>query len=308
MRIAPDSTSVDTQTIDRITADPLIQRSLWRDALRRFLRNRLAIVGSLILLFLISLAIFADLLAPYNFDKVFLTIRHPVLPFTNPDHILGTDAAGRDYFSRLVYGSRTSLFVGLAGATIAFSIGVPLGAIAGYMGGWIDFVVQRIIEVGTGIPGLIFALLLLSVTGPSVQNLIFVLSITAWIESARITRGQFITIRNREYITAAVALGATSGQIIVRHILPNAISPLLISFSLAVPQFIFAEAGLSFLGLGITEPTPSWGKMVGGSVGTTVRVFWHLALFPTMMIALTLLGFSFVADGLQEALDMTRAE
>jgi oligopeptide transport system permease protein len=308
MNSAPVKAPIDSDSPAGIPLQKLQQRTLWQDALRRYLRNRLAIVGSVILLFLVAVALLADLIAPYNFDRVFFTIRHPVLPFVDPDHLLGTDAAGRDYLSRLVYGSRTSLVIGLVAASIAFLIGVPLGALAGYMGGWVDFVVQRVIEVGTGIPGLIFALLLLAVTGPSVQNLIFVLSITAWIESARITRGQFLALRSREYITAARALGATASQIILRHILPNAFSPLLIAFSLAVPQFIFAEAGLSFLGLGITEPTPSWGKMVGGSVGTTVRVFWHLALFPTMMIALTLLGFSFVADGLQEALDITRAE
>lgn len=278
------------------------------DAVRRFRRNYLAILGLVILLFLIFLAVFADVITVYPYDKVFFTIRHPVLPFTNPDHPLGTDAAGRDYYTRLVYGARTSLFIGIAGASVAFLIGVPLGALAGYFGGWVDFVILRVIEVGTGIPGLIFALLLLSVTGAGVFNLIFVLSITSWIGSARLTRAQFLSLKEREYITAARALGATNRDIIVRHIFPNTISPLLVAFSLAIPMFIFAEAGLSFLGLGITEPTPSWGKMVGGNVGTTVTVYWHLALFPTIMIALTLLGFSFVGDGLQEALDMTQSQ
>lgn len=286
----------------------LKQRSLWQDAFRRFRRNRLAVLGAFILLLLVLMALFADALTQYPYDRVFFTIRHPVMPFENPDHWLGTDTAGRDYYTRLIYGSRTSLFIGLTGAIIAFSIGIPMGALAGYVGGGVDFVVQRIIEVGTGIPGLIFALLLLSVTGAGVWNLIFVLSITSWIGSARITRGQFMAVREREYVTAARALGATSREIIVRHILPNSFSPLLIAFSLAIPQFIFAEAGLSFLGLGITEPTPSWGKMVGSSVGTTITVFWHIAFFPTILIALTLLGFSFVGDGLQEALDMTRSE
>ncbi len=291
-----------------VSPEKIEHRSLWQDSFRRFRRNRLAIVGMVIVGLLLFLATFADIITPYAFDKVFFTIRHPVLPFENPNHLLGTDAVGRDYYTRLVYGSRISLLVGFVGATIAFSIGIPLGAVAGYWGGWVDFVIQRIIEVGTGIPGLIFALLLLSIAGSGLGNLILALSMTSWIGPARITRGQFLSIRNREYVTAAKALGAKTPQILLRHILPNAFSPLLIAFSLAVPQFIFAEAGLSFLGLGITEPTPSWGKMVGGSVGSTVTVFWHLALFPTLMIALTLLGFSFVGDGLQEALDMTRAQ
>lgn len=286
----------------------ILRRSLWLDAARRFRRNRLAMLGLVIVLFLLFLAVFANIIAPHPYERVFFTIRHPALPFVHADHPLGTDAAGRDYMSRLIYGARTSLLIGLATPIIAFSIGVPLGAVAGYKGGKWDLVIQRIIEIGTGIPGLIFALLLLSITGTGLLNVILVLSITAWIGAARIARGQFMANRDREFVTAAIALGATDRQIILRHVLPNAFSPLLIAFSLAIPSIIFAEAGLSFLGLGITEPTPSWGKMVGGSVGTTIRVHWHLALLPTIMIALTMLGFSFIGDGLQEALDVTRSQ
>jgi ABC-type dipeptide/oligopeptide/nickel transport system permease subunit len=138
-------------------------------------------------------------------------------------------------------------------------------------------------------------------------TVILALSVTSWIGPARIARGKFIATREREFVTAATALGATQRQILMYHIFPNAFSPLLIAFSLAIPGFIFGEAGLSFLGLGITEPTASWGKMVGGSAGSNVTVFWHLSLLPTIMIALTMLGFSFVGDGLQEALDVTRS-
>lgn len=313
MSTEQSTTSIETQAPFQaapVALNPQTQerRSLTMDAVRRFRRNRLAMLGFFIVSFLLFLAIFADLLAPYRYDRVFLTMRHPVLPFTNADHILGTDSSGRDYMTRLIHGSRTSLIIGLTAPLIAFSVGVPLGAVAGYKGGWWDFVIQRIIEIGTGIPGLIFALLLLTVAGTGLLNVIIVLSITSWIGSARIARGQFIAVRNREFVTAARALGATDRQIILNHVLPNAISPLLIAFSLAIPGFIFAEAGLSFLGLGITEPTPSWGKMVGGSVGTTIRIYWHLALMPTVMIAMTMLGFSFVGDGLQEALDVTRSD
>ena len=285
----------------------LERRSLWMDAARRFQRNRLAMLGLIIVIVLFFLAIFADVLAPYEYDKVFFTIRHPVLPFANPDHPLGTDAAGRDYLTRLIYGARTSLLIGMTAPLIAFSIGIPMGAVAGFKGGKWDFIILRLIEIGTGLPGLIFALLLLSIFGTGILNVIIALSITSWIGPARIARGQFLATRGREFVTAAAALGATERQILTYHIFPNAFSPLLIAFSLAIPGFIFAEAGLSFLGLGITEPTASWGKMVGGSVGSNVTVFWHLSLLPTIMIALTMLGFSFVGDGLQEALDVTRA-
>ena len=284
------------------------RRSLWGDALRRFRRNRLGMLGLIIVCFLFFLAVFADQLAWYDYKKVFLTIRHPVLPFVNPEHPLGTDTAGRDYMSRLIYGARTSLFIGLLSPCIAFAIGLPLGAVAGYKGGKWDFFISRLIEIGTGLPGLIFALLLLSVLGTGVINVIIVLSITSWIGPARITRGQFLATRDREFVLAARSLGAQELRLLWQHILPNAFSPLLIAFSFAVPSVIFAEAGLSFLGLGITEPTASWGKMVGGSVGTTVTVYWHLALLPTILIALTMLGFSFLGDGLQEALDFTRSE
>ncbi len=291
---------LNPQTIER--------RSLWADAVRRFRRNRLAMLGLVIILFLFFLAIFADIISPHPYDRVYFTMRHPSLPFTHAEHPFGTDAAGRDYLSRIIYGSRTSLFIGLIAPIIAFSIGVPLGAVAGYKGGHWDTAISRLIEIGTGIPGLIFALLLLTVLGTGVLNVILALSITSWIGAARIARGQFIATRDREFVTAARALGATDREIIINHVFPNAFSPLLIAFSLAIPSFIFAEAGLSFLGLGITEPTASWGKMVGGSVGTTIRVYWHLALMPTTMIALTMLGFSFIGDGLQEALDVTRTD
>ena len=293
---------------DRLLDAQQARRSLWGDALRRFRRNRLGMLGLIIVCFLVFLALFADQLAWYDYKKVFFTIRHPVLPFVDPEHPLGTDTAGRDYLSRLIYGARTSLFIGLLSPCIAFTIGLPLGAVAGYKGGKWDFFISRLIEIGTGLPGLIFALLLLSVLGTGVINVIIVLSITSWIGPARITRGQFLATRDREFVLAARSLGAQELRLLWQHILPNAFSPLLIAFSFAVPGFIFAEAGLSFLGLGITEPTASWGKMVGSSVGTTVTVYWHLALLPTILIALTMLGFSFLGDGLQEALDFTRSE
>jgi oligopeptide transport system permease protein len=282
------------------------QRTLLGDAIRRFARNRLAMIGFFILCFLFFLAIFADVIAPYPMDRAnFQAVR--VLPFIDPAYPLGTDNIGRDYLTRLIYGARTSMLVGLLVPLIGFSVGVTLGALAGYLGGTIDFIVQRLIEVFTAVPPLLIALFLLSLTGSGVGNIIFVLSITAWIESARLTRAQFLTFREKEFVTSARALGATDARVIASHVLPNILTPLLVSFTFAVPAAIFAEAGLSFLGIGITEPTASWGKMVGSSIGNTIRVYYHLALFPTILVALTMVGFSFVGDGLQEALDPTRS-
>jgi ABC-type dipeptide/oligopeptide/nickel transport system permease subunit len=285
----------------------IVRRSLLMDAIRRFRRNRLAMIGLVMILLLIFTAVFADVIAPYAYDKADFTIVR-LLPFQNPAHPLGADAVGRDYLTRLIYGARTSLFVGLAVPSITFSVGILLGTLAGYRGGMFDFVIQRMIEVATALPPLIFALILLSIAGQGIGNVILVLSLTGWIESARLTRAQFLSTREREYITAARALGATDRESVFSHILPNSFSPLLIAFTFAVPLVIFAEAGLSFLGLGIAEPTASWGKMIGGSLGSTIRVYYHLPLFPTILVAITMLSFSFVGDGLQEALDVTRSQ
>jgi oligopeptide transport system permease protein len=282
------------------------RRTLWGDAARRFSRNRLAMAGLVFLILLFLIAIFADVIAPYPYDKIDYSI---VLlkPFIDPNHILGADGTGRDYLSRLIYGARTSLEIGIAVPIITFGIGIPLGAFSGYRGKRSDFIVQRVVDVATAIPPNLFALFLLSLIGGGITNVIFVLAVTAWIEPTRLTRAQFLSFREKEYVVSARSLGATDLQIIVNHIIPNALPPLIIAFTFAIPLAIFAEAGLSFIGLGITEPTASWGKMIGAGVGNTIRIYYHLALFPTILVALTMLGFSFVGDGLQEALDPNRS-
>jgi oligopeptide transport system permease protein len=306
--MAGQETAVSIDVHTPVTLKETIkQRSPWADAARRFARNRLAMLGLVILTFLLFLALFADVIAPYAYDKADFSIVY-LKPFVDPAHILGADGVGRDYLTRLIYGARTSMLVGLAVPLIAFSVGVPLGALSGYLGGRADFLIQRIVEVATAIPQLLFALFLLSVVGGGIGNVIFVLAITAWIEPTRLTRAQFLTYREKEFVTSARALGASDLHIILAHILPNAITPLIVAFTFAVPLAIFAEAGLSFLGLGVAEPTPSWGKMVGSGVGNTIQIYYHLALFPTLLVALTMLGFSFVGDGLQEALDPHRSQ
>lgn len=288
--------------------ETLEQRSLLGDALRRFLQNKLAMLGAILLLLLLAVAVFADIVAPYGLNEVDFSIVR-MRPFEDANHILGGDGVGRDFLTRLIFGARTSLFVGLLVPIISFGFAVPLGAIAGYRGGLWDFAILRVVEIATAIPPLLFAMFLISITGAGLANVIFVLAVTSWIEPARISRAQFLKLRETEYVQAARALGASEWQIIMRHILRNSLTPLLVSFTFAVPLAIFAEAGLSFLGIGITEPTASWGKMVGGSVkSSTVIVDYHLALFPTILVALTMLSCSFVGDGLQDALDPARGE
>jgi oligopeptide transport system permease protein len=283
-------------------------RTLWQDTTRRFFRNRLAILGLVIVVTLLFVAISADFLAPYPYDYAFFT-KVLLAPFKDPDHTLGTDNVGRDYLSRLIYGARTSLLVGLCVQVIALTIGIPLGGLAGYLGGKVDFLISRLIDVFTAFPGLLFAIFLLSIWGGGLWNVIFILGITSWIGISRLVRGQLLSLREKEFIEAARCLGTSQGKIIYRHLIPNALTPILVTVSFGIPAAIFAEAGLSFLGLGINEPIPSWGRMVGISTAyltvnrNTLQGHWHLALFPTLLIALTMLGFSFLGDGLRDALD-----
>ncbi|MCP4166094.1 MAG: ABC transporter permease [Chloroflexi bacterium] len=274
-------------------------RSLLQDAARRFSHNRLAVVGLVVVLLLIFVAIFADFLAPTRYDKSVLS---EALQFPSSAHWMGTDAVGRDQLSRIIYGARTSLVVALSVSAIAILIGVALGAAAGLLGGRVDFAVTRVIEIMTAFPSILFALLILSVFGSGLVNVIFALSIVSWIGLTRLTRAQLFSLREKDYVLASRAVGAGNLYIIRRHLLPNALPALIVMVTLSIPVIIFAEAGLSFLGLGINDPLPSWGKMVGTS-SAYIRVYWHLALFPTMMIAITTLGFTFLGDGLRDALD-----
>ncbi|MCD6291613.1 MAG: ABC transporter permease [Anaerolineae bacterium] len=277
------------------------QRTLWQDAMRRFSRNKLAMGGLIVALLLILTAIFADILAPYPYDKAVLS---EARQFPSAKHWLGTDAIGRDLLSRIIYGARTSLLVGFLVQAVAFSIGIPLGSIAGLRGGKFDFVVLRAVEIMTAFPSLLFALFIMSVLGTGLFNVILAISVTSWVPVCRLTRAQLLTLREKEFVAAARAVGAREMHILVRHILPNALPPLIIMLTLGIPTAIFAEAGLSFLGVGINDPLPSWGKMVGSSAAY-LRVYWHLGLFPTFMIAITTLSFTFVGDGLRDALDPT---
>lgn len=276
-------------------------RTLWQDAVRRFFRNRLAVMGFVIVVFFLFLAIFADVIAPYRYDKVdFTKVR--LFPFIDPAHPLGTDELGRDMLSRLIYGARTSMIVGLSVQTVAVVIGVTLGGLAGYLGAKVDFLISRLIDVMTAFPGLLFAILLITVAGGGLRNVVIALSITSWIGIARLTRGQILSLREKEFIEAARCLGVSGRRIIFGHLVPNSLSPLLVAVSFGIPAAIFGEAGLSFLGIGVNDPIASWGKMVGSSQAY-ISVYWHMGLFPTLMIAISMLGFSFMGDGLRDALD-----
>jgi oligopeptide transport system permease protein len=283
--------------VEAILARP--PSNLWRDAALRFSKNKLAMASFVVVALLILAAVFADLIAPNpNLAKPIDARKFP----GTAGYILGTDDVGRDMLKRLIHGTRTSLLVGISVQFIAVVIGASLGMAAGFLGGWVDFTVMRIVELFTAIPQLLFALFLISILGGGVFNVILAIGLIGWVDICRLTRAQLFSLREKEFIEAARALGVPPSGIAWRHLLPNALTPLIIAVTLGIPSAIFIEAGLSFLGLGINEPVASLGKMVGASQNY-IRVYWHLGLLPTMVIATVMLSFSFVGDGLRDALD-----
>lgn len=282
-----------------------VPRSLgfWIDAFHRFKRHRLAVAGLAGVVMIVGMAIFADSIAitPYYHADLAQAMQFP-----SRAHPLGTDFIGRDFFSRIVYGARTSMAVALGVQVVSVGIGVPLGLWAGFAGGRHDYVIMRLVEVVTALPGILFALVLMSILGAGLLNVILAIALTSWIEPCRLTRAQVLVIKESEYVQAARAVGAGSLHIVRRHLLPNSLGPLLVMITLGIPRAVFAEAGLSFLGLGVNEPIPSWGKMVSEGM-EYMEFLWHLGLFPTLMIAWTVLSFTLVGDGLRDAFDPKRS-
>jgi oligopeptide transport system permease protein len=292
---------VSTPGFAQLQPKTAAQRTLWRNAARSFSRNRLAMAGLVVVAILIICAVFAELIAPFKYIHSNLAEN---LQYPSAAHLFGTDPIGRDLLSRIIYGIRTSLIVGFAVVGLGFLIGFPLGAIAGLRGGWVDFVVTRMFEIMTAFPGFLFAIFLMSILGGGMVNVIIALSVSAWVDPCRLTRAQILSLREREFVMAARSYGAGDLRVVFRHVLPHALPPLVIMLALGIPNAIFAEAGLSFLGVGINDPLPSLGKMVSLSMGY-LSEYWYMGIFPTITIALAMLGFNFVGDGLRDALDPT---
>lgn len=266
---------------------------------QRFRRNRQAVFGLVLLALQFFVVIAAPWLAPYDPLKADYTA---VWQTPNATHLLGTDDLGRDVLSRLIYGARVSTGVGVLSQLIIVLLGVPIGAIAGLVGGWIDFAIMRIIDVLSSLPSLLFYILLMVALGAGFGNIILAMAITGWIGIARLVRGQVLSLKETDYVRAARAMGGSTGHIIVTHLIRNTITPVIVSVALGVPGAMFAEAGLSFLGLGVPPPTPSWGQMIGLYQGY-MATSWHLVLFPALVLAVAMLGWVFVGDGLRDALD-----
>ncbi len=269
---------------------------------RAFRRNRVAVFGMVIVVIIAFSAIFADVIAPYDPVEPHYAAR---LTPPSAQFLLGTDELGRDLLSRLIYGARISLVIGLIAQTVAVGIGTTVGALAGWYGGWIDDVIMRITDVFFAIPGLMFLIVWVTIFEPGPVSIFLALGLISWPSDARMMRSQVLAIKELDYVTAAKSLGATTPQILIRHILPNAIAPMIVLASLGIAGVILSEAILSFLGLGIQIPTPSWGTMVDAS-RTYITTAWWYGIFPGMIIMLTVLGFNFLGDGLRDALEPTQ--
>ena len=288
------------------TEQPLAQRSLWRDAARRLLRNRLAVVGLVVVLTMVVLAVFAGQIAPH--DPNAQDCATGALRGSSSDHPLGTDAVCRDVLSRLLFGARVSLSVGILTQVVVLLIALPIGAIAALSTRLVDNLLMRITDLTYAFPDLLLIIILsrvladVAVPGGSLTVIILAISLVGWVTIARLVRAQMLSLREREYVMAAEALGASRWRIAVTHLLPNSLGPVIVALSFAVPQAIFAEASLSYIGIGIAPPQATWGGMVQAGYSAIYSVPM-LVVYPAVAIALTMMAFTFIGDGLRDALD-----
>ncbi|NLA60825.1 MAG: ABC transporter permease [Firmicutes bacterium] len=266
---------------------------------RRFRKHKLAMVGLYILLFMYALAIFAPLLATQSYEAV-----DPPNKLKPPsmEHFMGTAHIGRDVFSRVIWGSRISLSVGFVAAAVAVALGVLIGSTAAYFGGRVDDMLMRFTEIIMAFPTFFLLLTIVSIVERSIFNIMLVIGLTSWPSLARMVRGQILSLREQEFTEAARALGATDARIIFRHILPNAMAPVIVSTTMRIGGAILSESSLSFLGLGVPEPYPSWGSILNAGRTYLLQAPW-ITTFPGIFIFLTVLAFNYVGDGLRDALD-----
>lgn len=281
---------------DALTLEP---ESYGKMVWRRFKQHKLAMFGLYFLIFMYLVAIFALLIAPQSYRATDTPNR---LKGVSREHLMGTDHLGRDVFSRVIWGSRVSLSVGFVAAGVAVLLGTVVGAVAGYFGGVIDNVLMRFTEVVMSFPTFFLLITIVSIVERSIFNIMLVIGITSWPGLARMVRAEFLSLREQEFVLAAKALGASDSRIIFRHILPNAMAPIIVSATLQIGGAILTESSLSFLGLGIPEPFPSWGSILNAG-RTNLRQAPWITFFPGIFIFLTVLAFNYVGDGLRDALD-----
>ncbi len=277
------------------------KRSLWADVGIRMLRNKAAMIGFFILITIVLLAIFADVIADYN-DVVIKQNLNNILQPPSLEHILGTDEFGRDIFARIIHGARISLAVGIVSVFISLIVGGIFGAVAGFYGGRLDNVIMRFMDIFLAIPSTLLAIAIVTALGSSLFNLMLAVGISSVPSYARIVRASVLTLRDQEFVEAAEALGANNFRIILRHIIPNSLAPIIVQATLGVAGAILSTAGLSFIGLGIKPPTPEWGSMLSNG-RAFLRSAWHVTTFPGVFIMITILSLNLLGDGLRDALD-----
>lgn len=281
--------------------------TLWGDAWIRLRRNRLAVAGAIIILIVALAAVFAPFICKYDFAH--MDLAH-VLVSPNADHWLGTDDLGRDLFARMLYGARTSLAVGVFTQIIVLAIGLPIGAFAGSLGGRVDNLLMRFVDIMYGFPDILLIILLTAVLrGTGFANLgggIFVMflaiGLVAWVNISRLVRGQVLSLKQRDFVTAARAMGGKGTYITLRHLLPNSLGPIIVAVTFGIPRAIFAEAALSYIGIGVRPPTPSWGAMIQSGYNV-IFASPYAVIVPAAAIAILMLSFTFLGDGLRDALD-----
>ncbi|ATZ60911.2 MAG: nickel ABC transporter permease subunit NikC [Methanosarcinales archaeon Met12] len=269
------------------------------EVFRRLKKHRLAVIGAAIILTLFFVAVFAPFIAPH--DPIEQNLENRLLS-PNTEHPLGADNLGRCILSRLIYGTRVSLQIGIMVVGITVIIGVSLGLIAGYLGGLIDEMIMRSVDILLAFPGIILALAIAGILGPSLFNVMLALAVVGWTSYARVVRGSVLSVKEKEFVEAARALGASDARIMFRHILPNVMAPVIVMATLGMAHVILAAAALSFLGLGAQPPTPEWGSMLNAG-RAFMRTAPHLTIFPGLVIMVTVLAFNFLGDGLRDTLD-----
>lgn len=315
----PSASTAKIQQLDAIVRDPnqLLDEptSVWRMIFRRFITRKISIAGLILVGMMTLVAIFAPVIAPYDPYEVLIG-KEDVSRFDSPcvhilgcdserpQHILGVDGNVRDQFSRIIYGSRVSLTLGISTVTIAILIGATIGAVAGYAAGWVDNLLMRIMDVVLGFPGFLLAIAIVAALGPGLRNTLIALAIVTIPQYARVMRASVLSIKEVDYVSASRALGASSLRILLTRIAPNAITPLIVLGTLGIASAILEAAGLGFLGLGAQPPQAEWGTMLAANRN---RVFSdpHLVFFPGLAIMITVLGFNLIGDGLRDAMDPT---
>ncbi len=297
MAAAPDFTPVGTAASAAGPARPAT--TYWQDAWRRLKENKLAMAGLAVIVFIALMAAVGPLFSPYSYsDQVLSEANQP----PSAQHWFGTDNLGRDLLTRVLYGARISLSIGVVASLINLTIGVVYGGVSGYFGGRVDSVMMRLVDILYGIPLLLFVILLMVVLKPGLTNIFIALGLVYWLGMARIVRGQVLAIKEQEYVLAARLVGAGPRRIILRHLVPNSMGPIIVTLTLSIPEAIFTEAFLSFIGLGVSAPMASWGVLASESLAG-LRSYPFQLLYPALAISVTMLAFNFLGDGLRDALD-----